>query len=85
MNFPDFSARRWGMRGHFLEGGEMTYQVVLEESDEGFAVSVPSLPGCHSQGETEAQAMENIADAIRDYLDAIRERLNPANVREVEV
>jgi predicted RNase H-like HicB family nuclease len=73
------------MRGHFLEGGEMTYQVVLEESDEGFAVSVPSLPGCHSQGETEAQAMENIADAIRDYLDAIRERLNPASVREVEV
>jgi predicted RNase H-like HicB family nuclease len=57
------------MPGHFLEGGEMTYQVVLEESEEGFAVSVPSLPGCHSQGETEAQAMENIADAIRDYLD----------------
>jgi predicted RNase H-like HicB family nuclease len=63
----------------------MRYQVVLEESEEGFAVSVPSLPGCHSQGTTEAEALENIADAIREYLAAIRDRLREANVREVEV
>jgi predicted RNase H-like HicB family nuclease len=63
----------------------MKYQVVLEESDEGFAVSVPCLPGCHSQGETESEALENIADAIREYLAAIRDRLRQANVREVEV
>ena len=63
----------------------MKYQVVLEESDEGFAVSVPSLPGCHSQGGTEAEALENIADAIRGYLAAIRDRLRQANVREIEV
>jgi predicted RNase H-like HicB family nuclease len=53
----------------------MKYQVVLEESEEGFAVSVPSLPGCHSQGETESEALENIADAIREYLGAIRDRI----------
>jgi predicted RNase H-like HicB family nuclease len=46
----------------------MKYQVVLEESEEGFAASVPSLPGCHSQGATEPEALENIADAIREYL-----------------
>ncbi len=63
----------------------MTYQVVLEESDEGFAVSVPNLPGCHSQGATEQEAIENITDAIREYLAAIRDRLIGANVREVEI
>ena len=63
----------------------MKYKIVLEESEEGFAVSVPSLPGCHSQGTTEAEALENIADAIREYLAAINDRLRRANVREVEV
>ena len=62
----------------------MKFQVVLEESDEGFAVSVPNLPGCHSQGDTEQEALENIADAIREYLAAIDGRLDRANVREVE-
>jgi predicted RNase H-like HicB family nuclease len=61
------------------------YQVVLEESDEGFAVSVPALPGCHSQGATEQEALENIADAIREYLAAIRDRVRSLNSREVEV
>ncbi len=45
----------------------MKYKVILEESDEGFAVSVPGLPGCHSQGATEQEALENITDAIREY------------------
>ncbi len=31
----------------------MKYTVLIEESDEGFAVSVPGMPGCHSQGVTE--------------------------------
>lgn len=51
------------------------YAVRIEETDEGFAVCVPSLPGCHSQGETEAEALTNIADAIREYL-AVRRELN---------
>jgi predicted RNase H-like HicB family nuclease len=51
----------------------MRYSVLLEESEEGFAVSVPGLPGCHSQGETEAEALENIADAIREYLEVADE------------
>ena len=63
----------------------MRYQVVLEGSEEGFAVSVPGLPGCHSRGTTEPEAPENIADAIREHLAAIRDRLLEANVREVEV
>lgn len=49
---------------------QMDYRVVLIESEEGFAVSCPSLRGCHSQGETKAEAIENIRDAIREWLDA---------------
>ncbi len=51
----------------------MEYTVVIEESDEGVAVSVPGLPGCHSQGETEADAIANIKDAIREYLEVVEE------------
>jgi predicted RNase H-like HicB family nuclease len=63
----------------------MKYRVILHEDEEGFAVSVPALPGCHSQGETEQEALENIADAIREYLAATEDLTREANVREVEV
>jgi predicted RNase H-like HicB family nuclease len=49
----------------------MNYKVVVHESEEGFSVSCPGLPGCWSQGETEAEALENIQDAIREYLTAV--------------
>jgi predicted RNase H-like HicB family nuclease len=51
----------------------MKYTVVVEESAEGFAVSVPGLQGCHSQGQTEAEALANIADAIREYLEVVED------------
>jgi predicted RNase H-like HicB family nuclease len=61
------------------------YRVVLEESEEGVAVSVPALPGCHSQGATEEEALANVTDAIREYL-AVRDELTrAANARDVEV
>jgi predicted RNase H-like HicB family nuclease len=54
----------------------MRYRVVLHESDEGFAVSCPELPGCWSQGASEAEAMENIRSAIEEYLD-VKAELQP--------
>jgi predicted RNase H-like HicB family nuclease len=63
----------------------MRYKVILEPSEEGFAVSVPGLPGCHSQGLTEQEALANIRDALRDYLDVIDELAQEHIVREVEV
>jgi len=63
----------------------MKYKVVLEESDEGFAVSVPGLPGCHSQGATEAEALENISDAIAEYLAVVDDLSHGKRVRQVEV
>ena len=63
----------------------LRYSIVLHESKEGYAVSCPALPGCWSQGATEEEAMENIRDAIREYLAAIKDSLPTADVREVEV
>ena len=48
----------------------MEYRVVLIKSEEGFSVSCPALRGCHSQGSTLDEALENIKSAIREWLDA---------------
>jgi predicted RNase H-like HicB family nuclease len=63
----------------------MNYKVRLQESEEGFSVSCPGLPGCWSQGETEEEALENIRIAIQEYLAAVDELVKDADVREVEV
>jgi predicted RNase H-like HicB family nuclease len=63
----------------------MRYRVVLQESEEGFAVSVPGLPGCFSQGATEVEALENIKAAIVEYLAVVEDLVRHENVREVEV
>ncbi len=63
----------------------MRYRIALHKSDEGFSVSVPGLPGCWSQGATEAEAIENIKQAIREYLTVIDDQLRGEEVREVEV
>ena len=63
----------------------MIYKVVLQKSEEGYSVSCPGLPGCWSQGETEDKALENIQDAIQEYLAAVDELTRGREVREVEV
>ncbi len=61
------------------------YKVVLHRTDEGISVSVPGLPGCWSEGDTEEEALANIQDAIQEHLAALEEQLRDAEVREVEV
>jgi predicted RNase H-like HicB family nuclease len=63
----------------------MKYKIALYQSDEGNSVCVPGLPGCWSQGRTEDEALDNIKDAIQDYLAVIDDNLKDADVREVEV
>jgi predicted RNase H-like HicB family nuclease len=63
----------------------MTYRVVLIESEEGFAVSCPALEGCHSQGHTKEEALENIRDAIREWLAAEADEKAMFRVIEEEV
>jgi predicted RNase H-like HicB family nuclease len=48
----------------------MKYRVVLIESEEGFSVSCPALKGCHSQGRTREESLQNIREAIREWLAA---------------
>ena len=47
----------------------MKYRVVLIKSDQGYAVGCPALPGCWSQGATEAEALDSIRLAIHEYLE----------------
>ncbi len=63
----------------------LRYQIVLRKSEEGYAVNCPALPGCWSQGATEQEAIQNIRDAIEDYLAAVKESVRGSDVREVEV
>ncbi|MGA2326963.1 MAG: type II toxin-antitoxin system HicB family antitoxin [Bryobacteraceae bacterium] len=63
----------------------MVYTVALRQSEEGFSVWCPGLPGCWSQGETEQEALENIRSAIQEYLAAASELVESANLRQVEV
>lgn len=60
---------------------------IYQDEDQVYIAECPSIPGCVSQGQTEAEAESNIADAIRECL-AVRAGLGiPSTVtmREVEV
>ena len=63
----------------------MRYRIAVHQSEEGFSVSVPGLPGCWSQGATDVEAVENIKDAIREYLAVVEEQLRGEEIREIEV
>ena len=60
----------------------MEYRVVLVQSEEGFSVSCPAIRGCHSQGSTIDEALENIKSAIREWLDAELEEKTKLTVIE---
>ena len=63
----------------------MKYLTTLNKNEYGYSISVPALPGCHSQGDTEKEALENIQDAILTYLAMSKEQLEGTETREVEV
>ena len=62
------------------------YTVVVEKDEDGvYIASCPAIKGCHTQGDTYEEAMENIKDAIREYLSVVDEQLRGEDVREIEV
>jgi predicted RNase H-like HicB family nuclease len=63
----------------------MTYKVELIRSEEGYSVGCPELPGCWSQGATEEEALANIKDAIKDYLEVVKEMKQRRETRYVDV
>jgi predicted RNase H-like HicB family nuclease len=63
-----------------------------DEEDGGYTVLVPALPGCITEGDTVDEAMENARDAVRLYLEDLREygepiprEIGPPLVQAVEV
>ena len=63
----------------------MTHKVELIRSEEGYAVLCTDLPGCVSQGATEEEALTNIKEAIKDYLEVVEEMKQHRKIRYVEV
>jgi len=63
----------------------MKYLVIIHKSKYGYDVHVPALPGCHSQGANEKEALDNIKDAILTYLEMEKEEVKGAKMREVEI
>lgn len=63
----------------------MKYRVNLKKTEEGYSVWVPGLTGCWSQGKTEAEALENIKDAIQSYLETVETLTKDKESRYVEV
>jgi predicted RNase H-like HicB family nuclease len=63
----------------------MKYKILLRYSDESYSVSVPGLPGCWSQGNTEEEAIQNITDAIHEFLEAIDDLFPDAEIRTIDV
>jgi len=63
----------------------MEYKVMLEKTEDGSAVWCPGLPGCWSQGATEEEALENIKDAIKTYLETVEQLAKGKMVRSVVV
>jgi predicted RNase H-like HicB family nuclease len=56
-----------------IGGRTRQYTVEIVESWEGFSVGCPELPGCHTQGDDEGEALNNIKDAIKDYVEVSEE------------
>jgi predicted RNase H-like HicB family nuclease len=55
----------------------MTLRIVLEPSEDGgYSVTVPSLPGCISEGENREEALKNIKEAIALYLEPIEDDID---------
>ena len=64
----------------------MIYRVTIEKGEDfGFVVHCPAIPGCHSQGNTIEEAIENIKDAIRGCLSVLDEEALSRKEREIGV
>ncbi len=63
----------------------MKYKLNLKKTDEGYAACVPGLQGCWLQGQAEGEALENIKDAIKAYLETVEELSKNMVSRYVEV
>ena len=60
--------------------------IILPEEAGGYSASIPALPGCVSEGDTEASAKKNLLDALQGYLTVANKRsLSMAKAKEGKV
>jgi len=55
----------------------MRYTVILEEGDGSWGAYVPDLPGCVVAGETKAEVLQLIREAIEFHLEGLKEQGEP--------
>jgi predicted RNase H-like HicB family nuclease len=56
----------------------MRYRILIEQDEDRiFVAECPSLPGCISQGKTRKEAINNIQDAIRGYIESLKKHDEP--------
>ncbi|HDN67365.1 MAG TPA: type II toxin-antitoxin system HicB family antitoxin [Firmicutes bacterium] len=56
----------------------MWYRIVIRRDEEGvFVAQCPALPGCVSQGRSRKEALKNIQDAIKGYLESLKKHNEP--------
>ena len=47
--------------------------IIIEDESGGYVAFVPALPGCHTQGDTLQELMENVKEAVELYLETLTE------------
>jgi len=80
----------WRMKIRNEEGAlgmQRRFRIVLEwdEEGQGYTVTVPSLPGCVTEGDTIEEALANAREAITGYLRALEKLGQPLPVGDAPV
>lgn len=61
-----------------MEHLELKFTVLIELNEEGgYTITVPSLPGCVTQGDTLEEAIENVREAIAGYIETLKDLGKP--------
>jgi predicted RNase H-like HicB family nuclease len=65
---------------------EYNYTIILEKEDDGgYHAFAPALPGCHVQGDTYDEAMDNIREAIRLYIESLKAHRDPIPIEDITI
>ncbi|HEY4715892.1 MAG TPA: type II toxin-antitoxin system HicB family antitoxin [bacterium] len=69
-----------------LKTKEYNYTIILErEEDGGYHAFCPALPGCHTQGDTYDETMENIKDAVKLYIESLKSHGEPIPEEDITI
>ena len=56
----------------------MKYRIIIEQDEDSvYIAECPTLPGCISEGKTREEALQNIQDAIKGYLESLKKHNEP--------